>query len=513
MLQQAYVAPRSGCLWPGAPRLMEYSQRLGRGLTSDLDSDLDFLALDYTSHIENFPAAVEVVSIKSFLNAVSQKQKRLFLLKGPHGSGKTTLLQRACSLWARGLCWRKFTLVLWVDMKALAIALAPDPQYSFMKFMQCAVPEGVDLRGICDWVEVHEGQDILLVLDGIYSVTDNAFLNAVLSEPSFRKGSFVTTCSSPHDPFLTKCSQNSLLGLSEDQIMREVISYSLLGISEDQIMRQVTSYYSHSPHKAEDFFTFISAAPAIKVLCSNPPCLAAVLSVFDSGYPSDLPATWTQLFKKLILLFIKQCPTLDQPAMDQSILQQLAQWTYHDTLHHGGVLPEPLRPFFNPVTPPYMISVMPAMIYDNLSLPWLTCSYLTAVHIHTLPLEEQAVLMKNQRDWDYVWQFYAGLCISVTTLNHVLTNYCHWDTIKRATCLHEARNIGSHKVEMQHFTVEKTLMTAYETHVMLSVAQNSSKPCRITVDAIFEETGALAEVGKCLTAVPFLGTGGIGQLR
>ena len=474
--------------------MMKFSQRLGRRLNysqrqgrhSSNQSDTDLLALDYSSHIENFPSEVEDVSVKSFLNAVSQKKQRVFQLKGPHGSGKTVLLRRACSLWSRGLCWRKFTLVLWVDVKALAIALARDPQYSFIKFLRYVVPKGVELRGFHDWVHMHEGQDTLLVLDGIDPFTNSEckhFLDAILSGQWMRKGFVIATSSSP--------DQQS--------------QYYLLGLSEDQITRQVISYYSDSPQKAEDFLIFISAAPAIKALCSNPPCLAAVLSVFDSGYPSDLPATWTQLFTQFVHLFIRQCRTLNEPALDQPILQQLAQW-----MHHGGVLPEPLRPFFNAVAAPYTIPVKPAMTYPNFSLPWLTSSYLHALHIHTLPLEEQAALMRSQRVGKYVWQFFAGLCSSVNTLESVLTNYCGQDTIKRATCAREATNIGSHKVEMQELRVAGTAMTAY---VVLSVAQNSSRPCRVTVGAGFLEAGAVAEIGKCLTAASILGTGGIGELR
>ena len=464
---------------------MEFSQRLGRHLNNQ--SDLDVLALDYSSHIENFPSEVEVVSVKSFLNAVSQKKRRLFLLKGPNGSGKTTLLRRACSLWARGLCWRKFTVVLWVDMKALAIAFAHHHRYSFKEFLQYVVPEGVKLRGFHDWVRMDEGKDTLLVLDDTDSFTDSKrkpFLDAILSGKWMRKGSVIATSSSPDHRFSMEYSQ-----------------YSLLGLSEDQIMRQVINYYSKSPQKAEDFFTSISAAPAIKALCSNPPCLAAVLSVFDSGYPSDLPATWTQLFMQFVLLFIRQCPTLNEPALDQPILQQLAQWTYH-----GGVIPEPLRPFFDAVTAPYTISVKPAMIYNNFSLPWLTSHYLSALHIHTLPLERQAALMRSQRFGKYMWQFFAGLCSSVNPLECVLTNYCGQDIIKRATCAHET----PHLVEMQDLRVARTAMTAY---VVLSVAQNSSKPCRVTVGASLLEAGAVAEIGKCLTAASILGTGGIGELR
>lgn len=225
VLQQAYLSPRSGCLWPRAPSIMEFSQRLGLCLKSDLDSDFDCLAFDYSSHIENFPAAVKVVSVKSFLNAVSQKQQRLFMLSGPHGSGKTGLLRKACSLWAQGLCWRKFTLVLWLDMKALATALDTDThKYSFMKFLQFVVPEGVDLGGICEWVGMHNGRGVLLVLDGIDPSTD-IFLYEILHEIMLEEGSIIVTSSSSHHLFLMKYSRYSLLGLSEDQITRQVISY------------------------------------------------------------------------------------------------------------------------------------------------------------------------------------------------------------------------------------------------------------------------------------------------
>ena len=488
MLQQAYLAPRNDCLWPVAPSVVELNQRLGRYLKSDLDSVSDYLPSDYSLHIKNFPAAFKNVSVKSFLNAVSQKQQRLFLLKGPHGSGKTVLLQRACSLWAQGLCWRKFSLVFRVDMMALAIALEPDSQYSFETFMQYVVPEGVDLRDFCDLVLINQGHNLLFVLDGVDSFTNKPFLDAILSEPLLRKGSVIATSSSPHQAFSLKWSE-----------------YYLLGLSEDQITRQVISYYCDSPRKAEDFFTFISAAPAINVLCSNPPCLAAVLSVFDNGYPGDLPATWTQLFQQLVLLFVRQCPTLDQSTTIQTILQQLAYCTYH-----GGVVPEPLSSFFSTVTPPYMISVKPAVTYGRLLLPWLTSSYLTAVYILTLPLEEQAALMESQSVGAYVWQFYAGLCSSENTLNHVLTNYCHQDIIKCATCLHEARNLNAYRMEL---TVERTLLTAYETHVVLSVAQSLCESCRVTIRAGLLGAGALTEIGKCLTAVSVLDTGGIGELR
>lgn len=98
-------------------------------------------------------------------------------------------------------------------------------------------------------------------------------------------------------------------------------------------------------------------------------------------------------------------------------------------------------------------------------------------------------------------------------LNRVLANFCHRNTIEYATCIHEARNVSSHKVKKQKLTVEKTLMSSFETHVVLSVAQSSNDPFGVTVKAMFLGAGGLTEIGKCLTADSILGTGGIEELR
>ena len=495
VLQQAYLTPRSDPLWPGAPKMMEFNQRLGRIRDTTRSSDL--LTVNYSSHIEtldNFPAQVEAVSVKSFLNAVSLRHQRSFLLKGPDGSGKTVLFRRACSLWAEGLCWRKFKLILWVDMDLLAKVLEPKHEQSLIIFMQYVVPDGVDLEGIYDWVCIHDGQDTIVILDGIDPDTYNKcklFLDKILSGHWFGKACIITT------------STSSLNFLSRVKFSQ----YDLLGLTHDQVARQVISHYDD--RKAEDFFTYISAVPDIKVLCSNPSCLAAVLYVFDNVYPNELPATWTQLFTQLTRLFIRQCPTLDQPAVEQRILQQLAQWVYY-----GGTISEPLEPFFNVVTPLYRSfrSVRSPKSWGKFSLPWPTYSYLTALHIHTLPLEEQVAMMKSEKFDDRVWQFYAGLCRSMDTLNCLLSNYCG-KGIKLVTCTHEAKSVKPFSIDMSQLTFSNMMLTAYQIHVVFSAAWMSSIPCEMNLKSVSFGVGAVAEMGRCLLAASILGTSGIEKLR
>ena len=163
MLQEAYLSEESLPLWTGAPELLQFDQRLGK-VTKDTDEQLR--DIDYSSHfetLEHFSSEIETVSIKSFVNLVAKKKDRFLLIKGPPSSGRTTLLRRVCAFWARGFCLRKFTLVLWLDLKAHPSAPS---DVSLRTFLNSSLPRGSHLDSIQQWLERHGTQDVLIVVDG-----------------------------------------------------------------------------------------------------------------------------------------------------------------------------------------------------------------------------------------------------------------------------------------------------------------------------------------------------------
>ena len=128
LLQEAYVSQESHSLWTGAPELLWFDRRLGK-VCEDEPHYKPLMHIDYSSQFETvdqFSSEIETVSIKSFLNTVVRNKGCIFLIKGPPGSGKTALLQRLCAFWAQGFCLRRYTLVLWLDLKA-----HPNPPSSF----------------------------------------------------------------------------------------------------------------------------------------------------------------------------------------------------------------------------------------------------------------------------------------------------------------------------------------------------------------------------------------------
>ena len=164
LLHKAYLSEESWPLWTGAPELLQFDRRLGK-VTKDTDERLR--DIDYSScceTLEHFSSEIETVSIKSFVNTVAKKKDRFFLIKGPPSSGRTVLLQRVCASWVQGFCLRKFTLVLWLDVKAHPSAPS---DVSLRTLLHYSLPPGSHLDSIQQWLERHGTQDVLIVVDGV----------------------------------------------------------------------------------------------------------------------------------------------------------------------------------------------------------------------------------------------------------------------------------------------------------------------------------------------------------
>ena len=378
LLQKAYLSEKSWLLWNGAPELLQFDRRLGR-VTKDTEERLR--RIDYASRfetLEHFSSKLETVSIKSFVNAIAVRKKHTFLLKGPYGSGKTALLRRVCHFWAQGFCLRRFTLTLWLDLKAHPSAPS---DVSFRTLLNYCLPQGSHLDSIQQWLERYGTQDVLIVIDGAdgqaYSEW-KPFIHLLVKT----KTSVVLTGAHPWSG---------------------VCQYDLIGLSQDQISKQVIHHYRHNVSRAEEFFMYISEASNIRMFCYSPPYLAAVLFVFDSVSTTDLPNTWTKLFTCLV-----HCVLALSDVSDHDTLTSLASKAYsltstNSTLdwHHD------YSNFFSRIIPPYQTMVTTGG-QCCFTLPLLQ-QYLCAQHIHTLPHDQHMPALKKTIPL-HVSRFYGGMC-------------------------------------------------------------------------------------------------------
>ena len=493
LLHKAYLSEESWPLWTGAPELLQFDRTLGR-VTKDTDERLR--DIDYSSHfetLEHFSSEIETVSIKSFVNTVAKKKDRLFLIKGLPSSGRTVLLRRVCASWVRGFCLRKFTLVLWLDLKAHPSAPS---DVSLRTLLRYSLPQGSHLDSIQQWLERHGTQDILIVVDGVEGQAYNEW-KPFLELLARIKASVILTATSPvqiKDPtwatwYLARCMN--------------LCQYDMLGLSQDQISSQVIHHYHHDPSRAEEFLMYISEAHDIRTLCSSPLYLAAVLFVFDNVNTADLPNTWTQLFTRLahsLLSCLSDHDTLDDlvsKAYTVTSTNSFLDW------HQG------YSNFFSRVTPPYHTMVTAAE-HCYFTLPLLQY-HLCAQHIHSLPHRQHVPVLKKKTVPLHVKRFYVGLCNSPKLIDTGLSSE---QGLFYAACISEVAIDRLKDVMTSELTFGDEWLTSFDICRIFKAVHYSGLMCKLEFHRCLFGSLTFEMMAKWLSTYSILPNGGgVQELR
>ena len=516
LLQKVYLSEESRALWTGAPELLRFDRRLGR-VTKDTDKGLK--DIDYSSHfetLEHFSSEIETISVKSFVNTVGKKEDRFFLIKGPTGSGRTALFRRVCASWARGFCLRKFTLVLCLDVKAHP---SSPSDVSLRTLLRYSLPQGSHLDSIQQWLERHGvTQDILIVVDGVEAKAYSEW-KPFLEWLADTEVSVILTAASSikiKDPTTSSRHCTQCLNLSQ---------YDMLGLSQDQISKQVIHHYHRDTTRTEEFLMYISEAYDIRALCYSPPYLAAVLFVFDSMSTRDLPTTWTQLFTILkhslssasgsvetnprtwtkLFASLKRSFLRQSSVTDHGTLTTLASRAYMATTANSTFdCKHDYTNICTRVAPPYH-TMMTTADHCYFILP-LVQHYLCAQHIHTLPHHQQVSALNTVPL--HVRRFYVGLCSSSKRAKVILT---HKDIFLYAACeseiaINELQNIMTPKL-----TFINQLLSSFSILHIFQAVHYSGLACKLEFHQCLFGSLTFEMMAKWLRAYPILPNGGVIQ--
>ena len=481
LLQEAYLSEESQPIWTGAPELLQFNRRLGK-VTKVTDKRLR--DIDYSSHfetLEHFSSEIETVSIKSFVNTVAKKKDRLLLIKGPPGSGRTALLRRVCAFWARGFCLRKFTLVLWLDLKAHPSAPS---DVSLKALLRYSLPRGSHLDSIQQWLERHGTQDVLIMIDGAEGQAYSKWELLLVLLVKKTEASLVLTATSSRKGFG---------------------QYDLLDLSQYQISKQVIHHYHPNTARAEEFLMYISEDHDIRALCSSPPYLAAVLFVFDSVSTTDLPHTWTQLFSTLKHSLFALPSVSDHNILANLTSKAYAVTTTNPTLkwHHN------YTNFCNRVRPLYLTIVATAN-HCYFTLPLLQ-NYLCAQHIHSLPHDQHIPALNKKAVPLHVRRFYIGLCNSSVRAKVILTQN---DIFMNAACVPEVAIEELRDLMMSQLTFKNQLLTSSDIHRIFHAVHHSGLMCKLEFHQCYFGSLTFEMMTKCLRADSILhSNGAVQELR
>ena len=476
-------------LWSRAPKLSKFNRKFGIVQNAPLLSEVDYTS--YHEMMDPFPSEIQELSIKSVLNKIAQRENRVFVFKGPSGCGKTELMSRVCSYWARRYALREFTLLLYVNVWDI--------------YHDCSLQDLIDrhFKGstafsekICHWIKEEKGNELIFLLDGFCReyldqspMHSRDVLHDILSGTSDLSKSTVviaTTCSGFVKPLCYKYIQFEILGLSGEQIGKQVVQH-------------------FEKNRAVDFLRYLAGHPEVLSSVSSPSFLIGTMYVF--AHISDemnLPTTLTQWYTSLVVL-VNEWHTGE-------LSKDLA--TNSLQTHFKNILLENSRKIIGD-SGNLLAAISKSLIHDaegcdhvlqdrNSALPYLQYFVfsLGTVLEHNYKEEDDSILVEDKdttvgkNEYTCFWYFLAGLG-DETNCTKPLKQYYQRDILKTTNCLAEAEYVtADQQADLSLLTAEvsQRVVTTCDIHSILHCLPYMKDPYTVVLDKCILGTQAVKEL-------------------
>ena len=427
----------------------------------------------------------------------STKAPKRILIEGAPGIGKTVLARETAYCWA--------TNAILTEIKIVFLLYLRDPQLQsitttkqLVEYMSMGCLDDEQITTLNKYLVNTKGQQLCVVMDGFdeypASMQKHSFIVNIINGKVLPEAIVVIT------------SRPTATVSLHDQVDRRI---DILGLPKEERDKYISQVFNNSPKKKDKLDRYLKQQPVINGLCFVPLHLAILLYLFQQG---SLPETLTEMNESFILHTIyrhleKHGQTPSGPINKlENVPQQVLDIVYKLSELAFKALQENKLVFtFDEIkqTCPYIDQTVGAINGFGLLqavehyphkgagttqsfnfLHFTMQEFLAALHVSTLPSEQQSLLMEKTF-WDghynFMWMMFVGI---VGIKSEIFVNFVSskGKVYVRKSGIRIAENILSDKRKRLH--VFQCYMEAKSSAEAPDVISDMFKDGKVIIDKV-----------------------------
>ena len=352
----------------------------------------------------------------------SSELPKFILIEGAPGIGKTLLIKEIAYRWAMGEILGGIELVFLIYFRNPHLPEVNSLEQLLRLFN---IPTKM-ISTVNDYIFKYSGQNVAFLMDGYDEYPS-----------SLRENTFIV------DIIMRKClSKSTVLVTSRPTATAALHSYvdkriEILGLAEEDRKRYISESLSDLPGKEHELYKYLKQQPTINGLCFVPLHLAILLHLFRED---SLPETLTEMNESFIIhtvyRYLKRNPSEPSPSDAVDRLKDLPESILGVVYKLSALAFEGLQKDHLVFTWNEIKTVLPEIFkafngYGILQaveyyppkgaagtttsfnfLHYTMQEFLAALHVSTLPDEQQLSLMKKKfwdKHYNFMWMMYVGI--------------------------------------------------------------------------------------------------------